>query len=197
MPVDWSAFDYTSILKEARQRFEQAETSSAEAITAEKRTLEYWVAWVTHANAVAVSEHEPQGPDPSEDRQWKMLKNLRAVLAAAALLLAPTAALAQSTGFFQIPAQPPGVANTNLNGELYLQSFPVGGGAAYTEINGVETALPVSAAQQFTGTAANYVFTITGTVLTPGAHISIEVTMLVTTSVGALTGQINSVSYQG
>lgn len=67
--------------------------------------------------------------------------------------------------------------------------------AAYTEVNGVETALTVSAAQQFTATAANYTFTVTGTGLTPGANVVIEVVMLVTTSAGAATGQINSVSY--
>jgi hypothetical protein len=66
--------------------------------------------------------------------------------------------------------------------------------AAYTEINGVEAALTVSAAQQFTATAANYIFTITGTGLVPGEHISIEVVMLVTTSAGAATGQINSIA---
>ena len=65
--------------------------------------------------------------------------------------------------------------------------------AAYSEVNGVETALPVTAAQQFTGTAANYTYTITGTGLTPGAAVTVEIVMLVTTSAGAATGQINSV----
>jgi hypothetical protein len=69
--------------------------------------------------------------------------------------------------------------------------------AAYAEINGVETALTVTAAQQFTGAPANYVFTITGTSLTPGAHIAIEITMLVTSASGSNTGQINSVAIQG
>jgi hypothetical protein len=68
--------------------------------------------------------------------------------------------------------------------------------AAYTEIAGVEAALTVSAAQQFTGTAANYTFTITGASsgLAVGSHIVIEITMLVTNASGANTGQINSVS---
>lgn len=68
--------------------------------------------------------------------------------------------------------------------------------AAYTEINGVETALTVTAAQQFTGTAANYTFTITGTGLVPGSHIVVEVVMLVTNATGANTGQINSIALQ-
>lgn len=68
--------------------------------------------------------------------------------------------------------------------------------AAYTEIAGVETALTVSAAQQFTATAANYTFTVTGAAsgLVVGSHIVVEVVMLVTTSAGAATGQINSVA---
>lgn len=67
---------------------------------------------------------------------------------------------------------------------------------AYTEIAGVETALTVSAAQQLTGVATNYTFTITGAAsgLAYGSHIVIEITMLVTTSAGAATGQINSVA---
>lgn len=66
--------------------------------------------------------------------------------------------------------------------------------AAYLEVAGVETALTVSAAQQFTGTAANYTFTVTGAAsgLAYGSHIIVECTMLVTTSAGAATGQINS-----
>lgn len=67
--------------------------------------------------------------------------------------------------------------------------------AAYTEVGGVETAIAgITAAQDFTGTAANYTFNIpSSAALTPGQHIAIEVTMLVTTSSGANTGQINSV----
>jgi hypothetical protein len=67
--------------------------------------------------------------------------------------------------------------------------------AAYTEVGGVETALTgITAAQQFTGTAANYSFSIPSTAgLVPGQHITVEVVMLVTTASGANTGQINSV----
>ena len=67
---------------------------------------------------------------------------------------------------------------------------------AYTEVNGVETAIAgITAAQQFNGTATNYVFSIPGAAaLTPGSHITIEIVMLVTTSAGALTGQVNSVA---
>lgn len=67
----------------------------------------------------------------------------------------------------------------------------------YTETNGVEAAVTTSAAQQFTGTAANYTFTVTGTNLVPGQHVMLELTMLVTTSAGAATGQINSVAFNG
>lgn len=69
--------------------------------------------------------------------------------------------------------------------------------AAYTETAGVEAALTVSAAQQFTGTATNYTFTVTGTNLVPGQHVAVEVTMLVTSASGANTGQINSVAFNG
>jgi hypothetical protein len=67
--------------------------------------------------------------------------------------------------------------------------------AAYTEVGGVETAISgITAAQQFTGTPANYTFNIPSTAgLVPGQHIAIEVTMLTTTSAGAATGQINSI----
>lgn len=68
---------------------------------------------------------------------------------------------------------------------------------AYTEVNGVEAALTVSAAQQFTGVAANYTFTITGTGLVVGSHIVIEVTMLVTNAASTNVGHINSVAYNG
>lgn len=65
----------------------------------------------------------------------------------------------------------------------------------YTEVNGVETALTgITAAQQFTGTAANYTFTVPATAgLVVGQHLTVEVTMLVTTSAGAATGQINAI----
>jgi hypothetical protein len=66
---------------------------------------------------------------------------------------------------------------------------------AYTEVNGVEAALTVSAAQRIPSTATDLTFTITGTGLTPGAHVALELAMLVTSSSGANTGNINSVSY--
>lgn len=68
---------------------------------------------------------------------------------------------------------------------------------AYTEINGVETPLTVSATQQIVAAGSNLVFTITGTGLTPGAHILLEVTMTVTSASGSNTGHINSVAIQG
>jgi hypothetical protein len=68
---------------------------------------------------------------------------------------------------------------------------------AYTEVNGVETALTVSAAQQIVAAGSNMTFTITGTGLTPGAHIVLTCVMLVTSSSGSNTGHINSVAVQG
>lgn len=67
--------------------------------------------------------------------------------------------------------------------------------SAYTEVGGVETAITgITAAQQFNGTAANYTFNIPSTAgLVPGQHVVIEAVMLVTTSAGAATGQINAV----
>jgi hypothetical protein len=66
---------------------------------------------------------------------------------------------------------------------------------AYTEVGGVETAITgITAAQAFTGTATNYTFNIPTTAgLVAGQHIAVEVVMLVTSSSGANTGQINSI----
>lgn len=66
---------------------------------------------------------------------------------------------------------------------------------AYTEVGGVETAITgITAAQDFTGTAANYVFNIPSSAgLSAGQHIAIEVVMLVTSASGANTGQLNAV----
>ena len=69
--------------------------------------------------------------------------------------------------------------------------------AAYSETNGVEAALSVSAAVLIPKTtAADLAFTITGTGLVPGQHIALELTMLITTASGANTGTINSISFQ-
>jgi len=65
---------------------------------------------------------------------------------------------------------------------------------AYSQSDGVETGLTVSAAQQIPATATDLVFTITGTGLTPGMSIVVVLTMLVTTSSGAAHGVINSVA---
>lgn len=66
--------------------------------------------------------------------------------------------------------------------------------AAYTEVGGVETALTVSAAQQFDKTGETLTFTITGTGLAPYANLALELTMLVTSASGANVGAINSVA---
>jgi hypothetical protein len=67
---------------------------------------------------------------------------------------------------------------------------------AYTETDGVEAALTVSAAQMIAPvTASSLTFMVTGSGLQPGQHILIELTMLVTSSAGANTGAINSASF--
>ncbi len=67
--------------------------------------------------------------------------------------------------------------------------------AAYSEVSGVETALTVAGgAQQINASAIDCLWTIAATGLSPGENIAIEATMLVTSSSGANTGQINSAS---
>lgn len=77
-------------------------------------------------------------------------------------------------------------AATTLTPVFYLESA-----------TGGETSQTITAAQQMTVSATNLTFTVTGTSLTPGARVVLEVTMLVTTSAGAATGQINSISFNG
>jgi hypothetical protein len=66
---------------------------------------------------------------------------------------------------------------------------------------GAETALTITGgAQQFTGTAATYQWTLSAAnaaaaSLVAGSRLVFTVVMLVTTSAGAATGQINSVTY--
>jgi hypothetical protein len=92
----------------------------------------------------------------------------------------------------------PVIVNTNYTGSGTVTgascSMTV---AAYTETNGVEAALTVSAAQLITGTATNYTFTVTGTNLVPGQHVAVELVLLVTSASGANTGHINSVAFNG
>lgn len=75
-------------------------------------------------------------------------------------------------------------------------------GALYTESNtGGEAAVTVTqTATQFTATATQYPFAVSAANaaaagLVPGMRVAFEATMLVTTSAGAATGQINSVTY--
>lgn len=49
----WSYFNFDLIMQEALLRQANAKQSSAEAITPEMRTLNYWIAHVAHANALA------------------------------------------------------------------------------------------------------------------------------------------------
>lgn len=68
--------------------------------------------------------------------------------------------------------------------------------AMYTDVNGVETQITgVTAAQEFGSTAKNYTFTVPGTGLTAGALVALQITMVVDSSSGANTGQVNQVSY--
>lgn len=54
MPDDaWSYFDYANIRQEVRARLAQARKNPAK-LTPETDTLEYWCAWVAHANAASV-----------------------------------------------------------------------------------------------------------------------------------------------
>jgi hypothetical protein len=89
------------------------------------------------------------------------------------------------------------VVNCNYSGTVVTAGSTTMTVTAYSEVNGVETALTVSAAQQIPAAAGNLTFTITGTGLTPGAHVVFELTMLVTSASGAVTGQINAVSFTG
>jgi hypothetical protein len=66
---------------------------------------------------------------------------------------------------------------------------------AYSETNGAEAALTLSAAQQMVAAGSNLTFTLTGTGLVPGQRIVIEAVMLVTSSSGANTGALNSLAY--
>lgn len=65
--------------------------------------------------------------------------------------------------------------------------------AAYTEINGTETALTVSAAGTIAAAGSDLAFTITGTGLTPGAAIAIQTNGTIVSSSGANTLQVRGV----
>lgn len=65
----------------------------------------------------------------------------------------------------------------------------------YTEVAGVETLLTVTAAQQMVPAGSTLVFTVTGTGVTNGSQLAIELVMLVTSASGANTGTINSVGF--
>jgi hypothetical protein len=67
--------------------------------------------------------------------------------------------------------------------------------AAYSEVNGVEASLTVSAAATIVAAGAVYPFTITGTGLVSGNTVAIELAGLVTSSTGANTLEIGSVSF--
>lgn len=66
--------------------------------------------------------------------------------------------------------------------------------AAYSETNGVEAALTVSAAQPIVAAGSDLVFTVTpSAAISAGRRIVLELTMLITSASGANTGAINSV----
>lgn len=66
--------------------------------------------------------------------------------------------------------------------------------AAYTEVNGVESALTVSAAQTLNAVQQAYTFTVTGAGLLASQHLGLEVTGLVTSSSGANTLELASIA---
>jgi len=89
-----------------------------------------------------------------------------------------------------------------VNGVISGASCSLTGGSTlltvtpYTEVNGVETAVTVSAAQQWGKTAAAYTFTITGTGLVPGQHMTLELAAAVAAAnSNNCTGSITNVSY--
>lgn len=56
----WDYFNFDLIMREAILRHAEAVGSTAAAVTPEKRTMNYWVAFVAHANAVAcLAEKDP------------------------------------------------------------------------------------------------------------------------------------------
>lgn len=86
------------------------------------------------------------------------------------------------------------IVNCNTSGTVITAGSTTMTVNVYSEVNGVETLLTTSAAQQIPAAATNLTFTLTGTSLVPGAHIAIELVMLVTTASGAAHGLINSVA---
>lgn len=92
----------------------------------------------------------------------------------------------------------PVIVNTAATGGTITAGSTTMTVTAYSvSVAGIETALTVSAAQQIPTTATPLTFTITGTPLVPGGRIVVQLSMLVTTSAGAGTGVINSVSISG
>lgn len=68
--------------------------------------------------------------------------------------------------------------------------------AAYSETNGAEAALTVTGGtQQIVAAGGTLSWSVAGTGLVPGSHVALELTMLITSSAGANTGQVNAVSF--
>lgn len=64
----------------------------------------------------------------------------------------------------------------------------------YTEVEGVETALTISAGQQIVAAGGDLTFTVTGDDLNPGDHLGLQLSMAIVSSSGANTGHIRSVA---
>lgn len=77
-------------------------------------------------------------------------------------------------------------ASTTINAAIYRTA------AAGTQGSN----LVAGSAQQITGTAADYTIAVAGATLNPGDRIQIEPSLVCTTSLGAITGQVNSVRVQ-
>jgi hypothetical protein len=87
------------------------------------------------------------------------------------------------------------VVNTNYTGSGTVTAVSTTmTPTVYAEVDaGTQGANICSTAQQIGSSAADLTFTLTGTGLTAGQRLMLELSMLVTTSAGAATGQVNSI----
>lgn len=90
----------------------------------------------------------------------------------------------------------PITVNCNYSGTVVTAGSTTITVTAYSEVNGVETALTVTppASILIPATAGNLTYSLAAAGLAPGSHIVLELIMLVTSASGNVTGQINSVS---
>ena len=95
----------------------------------------------------------------------------------------------------------PVVVNANYTGSGTVTAATLTLKTELEALNGTETLENTTAAQTFTGTAADYTFVAVtaaqaaAAALVAGSRVVLSITMVATTSAGAMTGQINSVRY--